>query len=160
MTKVLYPGSFDPLTKGHMDIVNQTLELFDEIVIAVMMNSNKKNPFFTIEERVEMISKLYEKYDNIKVISGSGATVDVALLNECSAIIRGLRSLSDYDYEVQMAQINKEISNGRINTICLFADKNQQFKSSSMVRELFYLDKDISQYVDDSIKYRMLLRRH
>ena len=97
--------------------------------------------------------------NNVRVISASGATVDVALLNECKAIIRGLRSLSDYDYEVQLQQVNKEISNNKVNTICLFADKEYQFVSSSMVKEIFNLDKDISRYVDPIVMDKMLAKR-
>ena len=159
MTKILYPGSFDPMTKGHMNIVGQASDLFDEVVIAVMQNPSKKNGFFTIEERMEIIKELYQRMNNIKVISASGAAVDVALLNECKAIIRGLRSLSDYDYEVQLQQINKEISNNEVNTVCLFADKEYQFVSSSMVKEVFNLNKDISKYVDPIVKERMLIKK-
>mgnify|MGYP004519071761 FL=1 len=157
--KVLYPGSFDPITKGHMNIVNQASKLFDEVVIAVMQNPLKKNSFFTLEERVEIIKELYQKVDNVKVILGSGAAVDVALINECKAIIRGLRSLSDYDYEVQLQQMNMEISNNKINTICLFADKDYQFVSSSMVKEIFNLDKDVSKYVDPIVMEKMLVKK-
>ena len=159
MTKVLYPGSFDPITKGHMNIVEQASDLFDEVVIAVMQNPMKKNGLFTLEERMEIIKNLYKKMNNIKVISASGAAVDVAMLNECKAIIRGLRSLSDYDYEVQLQQINKDISNNKVNTICLFADKDFQFVSSSMVKEIFNLDKDVSNYVDPYVYKKMKGKR-
>ena len=159
MTKVLYPGSFDPITKGHMNIVYQASELFDEVVIAVMQNPLKKNGFFSIEERLEIINELYSKMNNISVISGSGATIDLAILYECKAIIRGLRSLSDYDYEVQMQQINKEISDNKVNTVCLFADKDYQFVSSSIVKEVFNLDKDISKYVDPIVYEKMLVKK-
>ena len=166
MTRVLYPGSFDPITKGHMDIIWQASNLFDEVVVAVMQNYSKKISFFSIEERLEMIKYLYRDMSNIKVISGSGATVDVAIQNECKAIIRGLRSLSDYDYEVTMQEINREIgleldeeSNNMINTICLFADTKYQSVSSSMVKELFNLDKDIIRYVEPTIKEKMLIKK-
>ena len=159
MTKVLYPGSFDPITKGHMNIIEQASNLFDEVVIAVMQNHSKKSGLFTLEERLEMIRKLYQNMNNIKVISARGAAVDVALLNECKAIIRGLRSLSDYDYEVTMQEINREISNNMINTICLFADTKYQSVSSSMVKELFNLDKDIIRYVEPTIKEKMLIKK-
>ena len=159
MTKVLYPGSFDPMTKGHMNIVDQASDLFDEIIIAVMQNPAKKNSFFTVNERMEMIADLYKRMNNIKVITGCGAAVDVALLYECKAIIRGLRSLSDYDYEVSLQQINKDISDNKVNTIFLCADKDYQFVSSSMVKEVFNLDKDISKYVDDTIKTKMLKKK-
>ena len=156
MSKVLYAGSFDPITKGHMNIIKQASELFDEVIIAIMQNPNKKNSFFTIEERLYIINELYKKMNNIKVVTGNGATVDIASLYECKAIIRGLRSLSDYDYEFGLAEINKDISNGNINTVCLFADKEYQFISSSMVKEVFNLNKDISKYVDNLVKEKML----
>lgn len=159
MTKILYPGSFDPMTKGHMNIVEQASDLFDEVIIAVMQNPLKKSGLFTLEERMEIIKELYQRMNNVRVISGSGAAVDVALLNECKAIIRGLRSLSDYDYEVQLQQMNKEISYNKVNTICLFADKEYQFVSSSMVKEVLNLDKDISRYVDPIVRERMLVKK-
>lgn len=159
MTKVLYPGSFDPMTKGHMNIVEQASDLFDEVIIAVMQNPLKKSGLFTLEERMEIIKELYQRMNNVRVISASGAAVDVALLNECKVIIRGLRSLSDYDYEVQLQQMNKEISDNKVNTICLFADKEYQFVSSSMVKEVLNLDKDISRYVDPIVRERMLVKK-
>ena len=159
MTKVLYPGSFDPMTRGHMNIVSQASVLFDEVVIAVMHNPLKKSGLFTLEERIEIIKELYDKINNVKVIIGSGAAVDVAILNDCKAIIRGLRSLSDYDYEVSLQQINKEISDNKVNTICLFADREYQFVSSSMVKEVFNLDKDISRYVDPIVNEKMLIKK-
>ena len=159
MTKVLYPGSFDPITKGHMNIVEQASDLFDEVIITVMQNPLKKSGLFTLEERMEIIKELYQRMNNVRVISASGAAVDVAVLNECKAIIRGLRSLSDYDYEVQLQQMNKEISDNKVNTICLFADKEYQFVSSSMVKEVLNLDKDISRYVDPIVRERMLVKK-
>ena len=159
MTKVLYPGSFDPITKGHMNIVEQALGLFDEVVIAVMHNPAKKNILFNTEERVELIKEIYKDNPKVTVRAGSGATVDVALQNDCKAIIRGLRGLSDYDYEVQMQQINKEISGNRVNTICLFADKDYQFISSTMIKEAFGLNKDISRYVEPIVLERMNLKK-
>lgn len=159
MTKVLYTGSFDPITKGHMNIINQASNLFDEVVVAILVNPNKKNYLFTLEERLEIIKSLYERMDNIKVIAATGAAVDVAMLHECKAIVRGLRSLSDYDYEVQIQQVNKEISNGQINTVCLFADSEYQFVSSSVVKEIFALDKDISKYVPPVVVEKMKAKR-
>lgn len=159
MTKVLYPGSFDPITKGHMNIIEQASNLFDEVIIAVLQNPTKKNGLFTLEERLEIIKELYKNIDNIKVVTGKSASVDIAILYECKAIIRGLRSLSDYDYEVQLQQINKDISNNQINTICLFADKEYQFISSSIVKEILKLDKDISKYVDPYVSKKLYLKR-
>ena len=159
MTKVLYPGSFDPITKGHMNIIEQASNLFDEVIIAVLQNPTKNNGLFTLEERLEIINGLYKKIDNIKVVTGTSASVDLAILYECKAIIRGLRSLSDYDYEVGLQQINKDISNNQINTICLFADKEYQFISSSIVKEVLKLDKDISKYVDPYVAKKLYLKK-
>ena len=158
MNKVIYPGSFDPITKGHMNIISQASNLFDEVVVTVLQNPCKKNSYFTIEERVEIIKKLYRDFNNIKVVSGSGAAVDLAILYGCKAIVRGLRGLSDYDYEVQLAQVNKDISNGEVNTICLLADKEYQFISSTVVKEVLNLGKDISNYVDPYVEKRLILR--
>ena len=153
--RVLYPGSFDPITLGHMNIIEQAALLFDEVVVAVASNSSKKKSFFTPEERVQIIKEIYKKVDNIKVVQGEGATVDLAMLYNCKAIVRGLRGLSDYDYEVQLSQINKDISQGEVNTICFFADQKYQFISSSVVKEVFNLDKDITPYVHPYVKQKM-----
>ena len=159
MNRVLYPGSFDPMTKGHMNIVDQASDIFDEVVVAVMQNPSKPRGFFTLEERMEMVKELAKRWNNVKVVLGSGAAVDVAILNECKAIVRGLRSLSDYAQEAQLQQINKDISNNKVNTVCLFADTEYQFVSSSMVKEVFKLDKDISNYVDPIVEKIMIKKR-
>ena len=159
MTKVLYPGSFDPITKGHMNIIEQASQLFDEVVVAVLQNPAKGNGLFTLEERIAIIEKLYERMNNVKVVTGNGAAVDVAILHECKAIIRGLRGLSDYDYEVQLAHINKDMSNNQVNTICLFADSEYQFVSSSVVREVWKLDKPVTKYVDPYVEQCLSLKK-
>lgn len=156
--RVLYPGSFDPITLGHMNIIEQASLLFDEVIVAVLTNSSKKNSFFTPEERVRIIKEIYKQVDNIKVVQGEGATVDLAMLYNCKAIVRGLRGLSDYDYEVQLSQINKDISNGEVNTICFFADQKYQFISSSVVKEVYNLGKDITPYVHPYVKQKMYER--
>lgn len=155
MKRVLYTGSFDPITKGHMNIISQASELFDEVIVAILQNTKKQESFFTIEERLTLIKSLYKDNPNIKVISGIGAAVDMAQEYQCKAIVRGLRSITDFDYEIQMAGINKEISNDEVNTICLFADPNQQYISSSMVKEVFSLGKSITKYVDPMVEAAM-----
>ena len=159
MKRVIYPGSFDPITKGHMNIIEQASNLFDEILVVVMKNPNKKNSMFTEEERAELIKEIYKDNSQVKVLIGEGATVDVAEENNCCAILRGLRSLTDYNYEVEMQQFNQDISNNNIKTICLFADKNYQFLSSSIVKEVFSLNKDISKYVDPVVIKKMQEKR-
>lgn len=160
MSKVLYPGSFDPITKGHMNIVNQACDLFDEVVVAVLINPNKKNTFFTPAERVRLIENIYKNNNKVKVITSCDAAVDVALENNCVAIVRGLRGITDFDYEISMQQVNKEISDYNVNTICLFADPNYQFLSSSMVKEVFNLGKDVTKYVDDNVYEEMKVKKY
>lgn len=159
MSKVIYPGSFDPITKGHMNIIDQAGKVFEEVIIAVLQNSDKKQGMFTLDERVEMIKKIYENKQNIRVIKGSGATVDVAIANNCQAIVRGIRSLTDYAQEVLLKQVNQDISNNQIQTVCFLADSCYQFISSSMVKEVFALNKDISSYVEPYVKKRMYEKR-
>lgn len=159
MRRVLYPGSFNPITKGHMNIIEQASVLFDEVIVAVMSNPLKKACLFNLKERLVMLEEIYNKSKNVKVIMGEGAAVDVALENDCKAIVRGLRSLSDFDYEMQIAQVNRDISNGKINTVCLLANPELVSVSSSAVREIFNLGKDVSKYVDDVVLKKMLLKR-
>lgn len=105
---------------------------------------------------MELIKKIYKTCQNIQVITGTGAAVDIATLYECKAIIRGLRGLTDFDYEIGMAGINKEISNNQVNTICLFADNNYQNISSSMVKTVLSINKPISKYVDPIVEQAMI----
>ena len=159
MRKVLYPGSFDPITKGHMDIILQASLISDEVVVAVMSNSLKKTCLFNLKERLLMIKEIYKDVSNVSVLIGEGACVDVALENECQAIVRGIRGVSDLDYEIQLAQINRDISNNQVNTICLFANPMLTSVSSSVVREIFNLGKDFSKYVDPNVNVRMLEKK-
>ena len=162
MIRVLYPGSFDPITKGHMNIINQSADLFDEVVVAVLKNPLKTNHFFTEEERVDLIKNLYVNNNKIKVIASDETSSDLAIKLNCKAIVRGLRSITDFDYEIQLAQINKDISDNQVNTICLFADPTLQNISSSTVKQVFYLNKNISKYVDENVEVAMkekVLRR-
>lgn len=154
MKKILYPGSFDPFTKGHMDVVNQCINLFDKVYIAVLKNNEKKNSFFTIEERINMIKEIYKDNPKIKVITGN-VTIDLALKHNCNAIIRGLRTVTDFEYEIALNEINYKLSNNKINTICLFATSKYSFIFSSIVKELFTLNKEIDEYVHPLIKREM-----
>lgn len=159
MSRVLYAGSFDPITKGHMNIIKEASDIFDEIVVAVLQNPLKNTEFFNVEERLNVVKDLYKDDKNIVVVTSDKAAVDIALEYNCKAMIRGLRSLTDYDYEVGLNEINKDISGGKVNTICLFADSKYQFISSSMVREMFRLNKDISRYVEPLVEKEMIKKR-
>lgn len=158
MMRVLYPGSFDPITKGHMNIIEQATKLFDEVIIAILQNPIKKNSFFTLEERLEILNKLYCNNSKVKIITSTSTSTDLALEYKCKAIIRGIRSIKDFEYEKELAQINKDISKDKVNTLCLFADQELQSVSSSVVKEIFYLNKNISKYVAPIVEKKMILK--
>lgn len=158
MMRVLYPGSFDPITKGHMNIVDQATQLFDEVIIAVLQNPIKKSSFFTLKERLEILNKLYCNNPKVQIITSISTATDVVLEYKCKAIIRGIRSIKDFEYEKELAQINKDISDDKVNTLCLFADQGLQTVSSSVVKEIFYLNKNISKYVDPIVEKKMILK--
>lgn len=157
--KVLYPGSFDPITKGHMNIIDKAVKFFGNVVVAVMQNNSKGEGMFTLFERAQMIRDIYKDNPHVTVIYeySKKATVDVALENDCVGIIRGLRNVTDYEQEVQMSRINKVISNGKVETLMLVADIEVQDISSSLVKELFYLNKDISKFVHPIVLTKMYL---
>ncbi|MEG0074237.1 MAG: pantetheine-phosphate adenylyltransferase [Clostridia bacterium] len=150
MTKVAYTGSFCPITFGHMNVVEKALRMFSKVVICIMHNSKKQDEMFTVEQRYLMIKEIYKDNPRVEVvgIDSHRASVDVAIENGCSCMVRGLRSVTDYEAEVQLARINSLLSGGKIETIMLVADSVMQDISSSLVREMFSLDKDVSMFVD------------
>ena len=139
--KGLFPGSFDPFTRGHADIVKRALGLFDEVIIAVGYNESKKG-WLTPEERVRTISKLYADEPRITVESYTGLTVDFAREHGVTAIIRGVRTIADFEYEMQMADVNRQLAG--IETILLPASPQLSSISSSVVRELAHFGRDVS----------------
>jgi len=108
MSRVVCPGSFDPITNGHLDIIERASSLFDEVVIAVLVNQTKSS-LFTVEERIEMIKEVTAKYKNVRVDSWSGLLVDFCKSNQINTIVKGLRAVSDFDYELQMSQVNLQL---------------------------------------------------
>jgi pantetheine-phosphate adenylyltransferase len=146
----VYPGSFDPITFGHLDIINRALKIFDEVVIAVARNE-KKNPLFTVEERVELIEKVMEGNDRAKVDTFDGLLIDYVRASGARAIIRGLRAISDFEYELQMAQINRSISKD-VETVFLMTSVFYSFLSSSVVKEVSSLNGPVDGMVPPLVK--------
>lgn len=157
MKVTLFPGSFDPITYGHIDVVDQALKIYDKVIICVLINSSKNKGLFSIKERAELIKEIYKDNPNIEVMAVDRkiATVDVALENGCNTIIRGLRNVSDFAVEIEQAKLNLEISENKVNTVALFASQNKTAISSSMVKELFSLGKSISNYVHPVVEEAM-----
>ena len=149
----IYPGSFDPVTNGHMDIIKRSAAMFDELIVAVLKN-NSKTPLFSSEERVNMLKEVTKDISNVKVDSFSGLLVDYADKVGACTIVRGLRAVTDFEYELQMAQTNR-IMNKRVDTIFLTTSLDYAYLSSSIVREVALcggsVDKFVPEYVSDMI---------
>ncbi len=155
MKIAICPGSFDPMTLGHLDIVERACEIFDKVIVLVMSNSSK-NSVFTVGERIELIRKCV-KSDKVEVDTYNGLLVDYAKNNNATVIVKGLRAVSDFDYEFQQALINKSLY-PRIETVFLPARGDNMFLSSSMVKEICRLNGDISPYVPKEIVNDIYLR--
>ena len=151
MRKGIYPGSFDPVTLGHLDIIHRAAELVDELVIAILHNSSKKG-LFTTEERIALLKRVTEDIPNIKVIYFDGLLVDCAIQYGTKTIIRGLRAVTDFEYELQLAQTNKRLRPD-IDTIFLTTNVKYSYLSSSVVREVASYGGDISHFVPEKIIY-------
>jgi len=130
----IYPGSFDPITLGHLDLIQRGSVLFEKVIVAVLKNPNKK-PLFTLERRVEQIRRCTEDISNVEVDTFSGLTVEYAKLNDAGVLLRGLRVLSDFEQELQMAHINKTLAH-EIETVFLATNTEHSFVSSSVVKEI------------------------
>ncbi|MDO4941878.1 MAG: pantetheine-phosphate adenylyltransferase [Lachnospiraceae bacterium] len=149
MSTAVYPGSFDPITNGHLDLIRRTAAIFDKVVIGILVNQSKK-PLFSLEERTEMIRKVTEDIPNIEVYPFSGLVVEFAKEHDVNVLIRGIRSTTDFEYELQMAQINHKIDD-KIDTLFFATDPGYSFISSSAVKELWYYHQDIREYVPDYV---------
>jgi len=146
----VYPGSFDPITFGHLDIINRAQKLFDEVIIAVARNE-KKVPLFTIDERVDMIKSVMKDNQRVTVDTFDGLLVDYARSRKAQAIVRGLRAISDFEYELQMAQINRGISR-EVETVFLMTSVFYSFLSSSIVKEVYSLKGPVDGLVPPLVK--------
>lgn len=135
MKKAIYPGSFDPITNGHIDVVKRALKLFDHIIIAVANNPNKKALFKTTK-RIQLIKENFKNTKNVKVISFNGLIVDLAEKMDAVALIRGLRAASDFEYEFQMTQMNRHL-NSKIETVFLMPNQKFFFTSSNLIKQVF-----------------------
>ena len=149
MTKAFYPGSFDPVTYGHIDIIRRAARLFDSLDVGVL-NNNDKRPLFSVEERVKMLEQVCGDIPNINVISYSGLLAEYTSKSGTDVIIRGLRAVTDFEYELQMSQTNRKL-NPKVDTIFLTTSLEYAYLSSSIVREVAYYGGDVSNFVPDCV---------
>ena len=155
MKRVVCPGSFDPITHGHLDIIGRASEIYDEVVIAVLVN-REKSSLFTVEERIERINETVKGFKNVTVDSWSGLLVDYCRANSISAIVKGLRAVSDFDYELQMAQMNQELAG--VETLFMATRPQYSFLSSSLVKEIATYGGDVSAHLPKTVLELMLNR--
>ena len=150
MTTAICPGSFDPITLGHVDIVRRAAEIFDEVVVCVMHNAAKKSPMFTLEEKLSMARRAVEEYQNVRVDSYDGLLTEYVRRYDKPVVVKGLRAASDFDYEFQMNMINKRL-NPAVETMFLTASERYTFLSSSIVREVAQYGAELKGLVPDAI---------
>ncbi len=150
MRTAVCPGSFDPITLGHLNIIARAAQIFDHVVVCVAANATKTSPMFTVEEKVEMVRRAVAPYGNVSVEVNTGLLAEFARRYEGSVLIKGLRAASDFDYEFQMDLINKRI-NPQLETMFLTADQRYTFLSSSIVREMAHYGAELKGLVPDEI---------
>ena len=153
MNKAIYPGSFDPVTLGHLDIIERTSKMFDRVIIGVL-NNKSKSPLFSVEERVNMLKEVTVSLTNVEVQSFEGLLIDFVRQNGAAIIVRGLRAITDFEYELQMAQTNRVIA-PEIDTIFLTTNLKYSYLSSSIVKEIAEYEGDISEFLHPVIAARV-----
>ncbi len=154
MKIAVYPGSFDPVTLGHLDIIRRASRMFDEVIVAVMTNS-AKTPLFSLQERVKMLEESIKDLDNVKIESFNGLLIDYCKSKNINIVIRGLRAITDFEYELQIAQTNKELSHNQVDTVFLTTSLQYSYLSSSVVKEIASYNGDVtpcvSGFVSDAL---------
>jgi pantetheine-phosphate adenylyltransferase len=156
-TLAVYPGSFDPLTNGHVDIITRGVRLFDRIVVAILVNA-EKSPLFTLEERVEMSRAVFKGQSNVEVDTFEGLLVDYVARRHAQVIVRGLRAVSDFEFEFQMALMNQRL-NGNIETVFMMPSEKYTFISSRLIKEVFALGGQVHGLVPDLVETRLREKR-
>lgn len=153
----MYPGTFDPITLGHEDLVRRAVRLFDKVVVAIAGNPESKAPMFSVDERVALASAALADIDNVEVTGYKGLTVDFACEHGLIVIIRGLRAVSDFEYEFQLANMNRHL-NDDVETAFLTPTEKYMFISSSLVREVAMLGGDVSEFVSPKVRLALMKR--
>ena len=153
MKRAIYPGSFDPITFGHLDMIERSAKIVDELIVAVLRN-NAKNPLFSIEERVSMLEEMTNELKNVRIESFDGLLMDYADTMEANLIIRGLRAVTDFEYELQIAQTNR-IVNPKVDTMFLTTSLEYAYLSSTIVKEVAFYGGDISKFVPAQLMERI-----
>jgi len=152
-TRAVYPGSFDPVTNGHIDLIQRSAALFDQVIVAILRNT-EKTPLFTVDERIEMLEKVTRDMKNVSVTSFAGLLVDFVQQLGASVIVRGIRAVSDYEYELQMALMNRRLSN-KVETVFMLPAESYSFLSSKLVKEIAQLGGSVHAFVPEDVEKRL-----
>jgi pantetheine-phosphate adenylyltransferase len=152
----IYPGSFDPITNGHLDLIQRGSRLFDRLIVSILRNESKR-PLFSVEERIEMLREVVQIYPNVQVDSFNGLLVDHASAHSATVLLRGIRAISDYEFELQMALMNRRLR-PEVETIFMMSNEAYSFISSRLVKEVFGLGGDITGLVPVSVEARLQQR--
>lgn len=153
-TRAIYPGTFDPPTNGHLDLVGRGSRIFDTLVVAVLRNSSKGTPLFTTTERAEMLAEITEPFGNVTVATFDGLLVDFARQEGATAVLRGIRAVSDYEYEFQMAMMNRKLD-PNLETVFMQPAEKYTYVSSRLIKGVFQLGGDISTLVPEAVMRRL-----
>ena len=156
MSTAIYPGTFDPITNGHTDLIKRATRIFDSVIVAIAENP-AKNPVFSFEERIAMVEKMCETYDQVKVMGFSGLLIDFVETQKAQVVIRGLRAVSDFEFEFQLASANRRM-NPSVETVFLTPSEKHTFTSASLVKEIAAFGGDVSSFVDPSVNARLIER--
>lgn len=156
-TKILYPGTFDPITKGHRDLIKRASRLFDEVIVAVAIGHHKK-PLFSLEERIRLVEQSCQDLPNVSVIGFEGLLVDLAKTHQATGVLRGLRAMSDFEYEFQLANINRELD-PNFEAVFLTPSQQYSFISSTLVREIAKLNGDVRKFVPACVEQAFEMKR-
>ena len=158
LVRAIYPGSFDPLTNGHLDLIERGSKIFEELIVAILRNS-EKDPLFTLPERKEMLHEMVKHLPNVRVDSFDGLLVDYAMKKNAKAVLRGIRAISDYEYELQMALMNRKLQ-PQLETVFMASGETYSYLSSRLVKEIFRLGGSVRGLVPDLVEKKMREKLH
>jgi pantetheine-phosphate adenylyltransferase len=154
LVRAIYPGSFDPLTNGHLDLIERGSKIFDELIVAILRNAEKEEPLFTVAERREMLEKMVQGFSNVRVDTFEGLLADYAMKQGAKAVLRGIRAISDYEYELQMALMNRKLQ-PQLETVFMMSAVAYSYLSSRLVKEVFRLGGSVSGLVPELVEKRL-----
>ena len=158
LVRAIYPGSFDPLTNGHLDLIERGSKIFDELIVGILRNA-EKDPLFTLAERLDMLNQMVKRLENLRVDSFEGLLVDYAMQKNAKAVLRGIRAISDYEYELQMALMNRKLQ-PQLETVFMMPAEAYSYLSSRLVKEVFRLGGSVRGLVPELVEERLREKFH